>query len=153
MRLAKNSTININVMEQKGFYTKSLFERREDLLRVYLYSENYTERRDNWHEVEDGLRSNSWRFKFPTIYSSYRCVNPIVAYYNELQKVKFTLKKNHPHRKWVESIIKHKDWRTDILSAIRADIITIDQFLEKWPRVEEAIYLRLRFIDCLKTFK
>ena len=133
---------------------KSIFERREDLLQVLCYHENIDVNREKWLLFSFDLETTSWRYKFPNIYNKYRTgINPVVAYYNELQKVKFTLKRTDSYRKWVESIVKHKDWKGALHQSIKNDINSIDVFLGKNGFVEEAVYLKMRLIDCLRTFK
>lgn len=80
------------------------------------------------------LKTNSTKFKFPTVMHGYhRNINPVSALYENVQEILLKHSKDHEISRWVLSLFDDKSWKHDLLDAISEDRDTlINVFLQEY---------------------
>lgn len=88
---------------------------------------------EDLENIRHNFKTNSYKFKFPTILSKYRRgINPVNALYNELQETLFKYKADCDKHVWIISLFKDQQFLNELISAIENDLTDIVQLENKY---------------------
>jgi hypothetical protein len=104
--------------------------------------------------LESNLKTNSSKFKFPTILCNYRKgINPVVALYHNVQEALFKYDPKNKKYVWIINLFLNKRWLTELLSAINTDIKSINTIIKKYNSNRDSTYINAKLNELLDKKK
>lgn len=82
--------------------------------------------------VLTSLKTNSPKFKFPTVMSGYRRdMNPVSALYENVQEILLKNNKDHKICRWILSLFTDQEWKMALIDALLQDHRNLSQTVQR----------------------